>query len=356
MTDNPFALDYVEPAASDPSPTEAPETAAAPDEEARPGGPMITEPGAYPDISNEDYHRNPHLLPGPSLSSSGAKRILSQSPYHFWFDSPLNPNRPAEADKPHLNVGKAAHDLILLSERWEEFYHVLPEGFHSGHTNKWAEAIAAREVAQKRGQTVLRHEDAAIVKEVADRIRDNKLAMATLTGGATEETLAWQDPQTGVWLRARPDFRPDSILMKRGVMAVSDLKFMAPTFCSPSGFSRAIDNFGYHQSAAFYSDGIRAIYGHYPTHWVFVVVEKEPPHTVSIYELPAEDIERGRLLNRRAINLFAQCLERGEWPAYAEKNPREVGLPPWARSRIDDATPEEYAFAAASEPQQGEYA
>jgi hypothetical protein len=34
---------------------------------------LITAPGAYPDIANEDYHRNANLLPAPSLSSSGAK-------------------------------------------------------------------------------------------------------------------------------------------------------------------------------------------------------------------------------------------------------------------------------------------
>jgi hypothetical protein len=35
------------------------------------------------------------------------------------------------------------------------------------------------------------------------------------------------------------------------------------------------------------------VFGAYPTHWVHVVLEKEPPHVVSLYELPGEDIERG---------------------------------------------------------------
>jgi hypothetical protein len=53
--------------------------------------PLITAPGAYADIDAADYHRNPNLLPGPSLSSSGAKTLLGKSPFHFWYDSPLNP-------------------------------------------------------------------------------------------------------------------------------------------------------------------------------------------------------------------------------------------------------------------------
>ena len=44
---------------------------------------IITTPGAYPDIAAEDYHGNADLLPAPSLSSSGAKKLLSQSPRHL---------------------------------------------------------------------------------------------------------------------------------------------------------------------------------------------------------------------------------------------------------------------------------
>lgn len=309
--------------------------------------PILAAAGAYADISAEDYHRAPNLLPGPSLSSSGAKTLLGKSPFHFWFDSPLNPERPPEADKPHFSVGKAAHDMILLSDRWPEAYHVTPEGFSRAKTKAMSEAIAEADAALADGKTVLSFEQAETVHAVARSIRRNELAVATLTNGATEETLVWQDPLRKVWLRARPDFRPNSILEKRKVMVVSDLKFVAATHASPEGFQRAIYNFGYHQSAAFYSDAIKAIYGRYPTHWVHVVVEKEPPYSVSLYELPGEDIERGRLLNRRAIDLFARCLESGKWPGYADE-PRPVGLPTWARMRIEENDPAAYAFAAAA--------
>jgi len=307
---------------------------------------LITEPGAYPDIPAEAYHGDPDLLPGPSLSSSGAKALLGKSPYHFWHQSPLNPNRKEE-DKPHFAIGRAAHDLILLSERWPEFYHVLPEGFTRAGKNKFADAIAEADAAIESGMTVLKFEDAQRVLAVAEALKRNDLAVACLTNGVTEETLAWQDPRTGVWLRARPDFRPNSIIEKRAVMVVADLKFVAPTNADPEGFRRSIYNFGYHQSAAWYADGIKAIYGHHPTHWVHVVVEKDPPHCVALYELPGEDIERGRVLNRRAINLFAKCLSEDRWPGYADE-PLAVGLPVWARMRLDDLSPQEMAFADAA--------
>jgi hypothetical protein len=309
--------------------------------------PLIAKPGAYPDVSAEDYHRNAHLLPGPSLSSSGAKTLLGKSPLHYWFDSPLNPERPPEADKPHFNVGKAAHDLLLLSDRWPHSYFVTPEGFSRAKSKAMADEIAEADAAIEAGRTVLSFEQNQVVQAVAASLRKNELAVATLTNGVTEETLVWQDPLRKVWLRARPDFRPHSILEKRAVMVVPDLKFVASTHADPQGFQRAIHNFGYHQSAAFYADGINAIYGHHPTHWVHVVVEKEPPYCVSLYELPGEDIERGRVLNRRAIDLFAHCLETGKWPGYSD-TPSPVGLPIWARMRLDETDPAAFAFADAA--------
>lgn len=296
---------------------------------------LITAPGAYSGIDNADYHRNASLLPGPSLSSTGAKTILNQSPLHFWWDSPLNPDRPPEDDRPHFNVGKAAHDVLLLSERWADHYHVLPAGFNAGHSQKWAEAIAERDAAEQAGKCILRAPDAEVVKNVAAAIRRNSFATAALTNGESEVTLAWQDAETGVWLRARPDFLPNSIRQGGKVMILPDLKFMAPSQADPRGFSRAIANFGYHQSIAFYADGIKAIFGHAPTHYLLIVVEKEAPWCVSLYEVPGDDIERGRWLNRRAIRLFADCLSKDQWPGYADE-PLQVGLPQWSRKEIDD--------------------
>jgi len=310
--------------------------------------PLITAPGAYADISSEDYHGNLHLLPAPSLSSTGAKRLLSQSPMHFWHDSPMNAKRPPEDNKPHFAIGKAAHDIILLEDRWPLHYHVLPEGFSRAKTKAMPDAIAEADEAEAAGLTILRAEDAETVRAVAEVIKSNPLAMASLTNGVAEETLVWQDSETGVWLRARPDFRPNSVAESRPTRIVSDLKFVAASHASPEGFARAIENFGYHQSAAFYAEGIKAIYGQYPTHWVHVVVEKDAPHCVALYELPGEDIDRGRLLNRKSIRIFADCLSAGKWPGYADE-PRQVGLPGWARSRIDNANTEEQpAFAAAA--------
>lgn len=288
---------------------------------------IITAPGAYSDITNEVYHRDPDLCPGPSISSSGLKTILGKSPRHYWFDSPLNPERPPEKDKPHFNVGKAAHDILLLSDRWPECYHILPEGFSFAKTKAMAEEIAEAEAARDAGKCLLKHEEAETVRAMAAALKANPCAAAALTNGESEVTLAWQDAETSVWLRARPDFLPH----KRQI--IPDLKTAANG--SPKAFARAIADHGYHMAAALYLDGIKAIFGHYPSNWLHIVLEKEPPHVVSLYELPGEDIERGRWLNRKAIRLYAECLSRDNWPGYSDE-PSQIGLPGWERKTIDD--------------------
>jgi hypothetical protein len=290
--------------------------------------PLISAAGAYPGIDARDYHRR-EICPAPSISSSGLKTILRRSPRHYWHDSALNPARPPERDKPHFSVGKAAHDMLLLSDRWPDHYFVLPEDFNARATKEQADYHAARAAATESSKTVLKHGEAETVKAMADSLRSNPFAVAALTNGESEVTLAWQDPETGVWLRARPDFLPH----KRQI--VPDLKTAADA--SPAAFRRAIDNFGYHQSAALYCDGIKAVFGELPTNWLHIVMEKEAPHVVSLYELPGEDIERGRWLNRKAIRTFAECLSANRWPGYSDE-PSQIGLPGWARKTIDDDT------------------
>lgn len=317
-------------------------------------GPIISAKGAYPGINMKAYHGAANLLPGPSLSSSGAKTLLEESPAHFWWNSPMNPARPPESDEPHFSVGKAAHDLLLLGGDWKKSYHILPEGFSRAKTKQFAEEIAAADYAKSKGKSIIRASDMALVEKIADRISANADARNALIRGVPEMTLVWQDELTGVWLRARPDFLPQSCIDGEDLRVVSDLKFMAASHCSPRGFAKAIDNFGYHLSAAWYSEGIRQVYGKYPTHFLFIVIEKEEPHTVSTYWLEAEDIERGHKQMRQAIDLFAACLKRNEWPGYTT-GPTKIGLPIYARMRVDESTETDLTKAIWGEPE-GEYA
>ncbi|GAS98790.1 RecE, partial [Mycolicibacterium canariasense] len=47
-----------------------------------------------------------------------------------------------------------------------------------------------------------------------------------------------------------------------------------------------------------------------------IAQEKEFPYEVTVHESRPTDVNRGRALNRKAINLWAQCHKSNEWPGY----------------------------------------
>lgn len=318
MSDNPFDPNYVAPE------PKAPEVDK---------GPMLTAKGAYPDISNEDYHRNPLLLPEPSLSSSGIKTLLTKSPRHYWWDSVMNPNRAPESDKPHLVVGKAIHDALLLPERWnnDEHFHTVPDGFVAAHSVKWADYIPSYRKAVRMGKSIIPESDVAKVNRMVAEVAKDELATALLMSGTPEMTLVWQDHLTGVWCRARPDVLPDLRAIVPDVKSSID--------GSPEAFEKSADKFRYLHSAAFYLDGLNAVFGEEERRFVFIVIEKSEPFTVTIYQADEGDIELARMENRRAINLFAECLKRGTdieaWPDYGRGKVLPLTMAPWTRNRIN---------------------
>lgn len=318
---------------------------------------IITAPGAYPDIPSEVYHNDPDICPGPSISSTGLKKLVptlteqtkGRTPRHYFEGSPLNPNRKPPETTDALRMGAAFHDALLLPDLWTggKRYHFLAEGFSRAKTKAMALEIAEAEAAEAAGLVLISEDERIQIDAMVKAMRDNEGINAFLSHGEAEITLAWQDPETGVWLRARPDWLLDSRKFGINVKSAADASY--------NGFQKDIRAYGYHQSAALELDGYKAIFGHYPTNYLHPVVEKpgkgwEPGDylPVALWELPGEDIERGRWLNRQAIRRFAECLNRGKWPGYADE-PELCGLPGWSRKSVDDQiTAEGAAWSAAA--------
>lgn len=293
--------------------------------------PLITEPGAYEDIPAELYHGT-EICPAPSISSSGLKLINARSPAHYWWQSPMNPNRPMRKQKPHLNLGSALHDILLLDHsQFSKNYHVLPEGFNERATSQQAEYIEARDYAIRKGKLILTKAQHDSMLAMAEAVLKHELAGALLTAGTPEITLAAIDPETGCWLRARPDNLPFNMEI------IPDIKTAADA--SLDVYERAATRFGYFMSAAHYLDVIDLIYGEAKRSFVLITIEKEPPYVVTIDQLDAVDIDMARLRNRAALNKFAECLKTGNWHGYntPEKPIRTLQMTNFERAMINQA-------------------
>lgn len=291
----------------------------------------VTAPGVY-DLPMAVYHGD--CCAGPSVSSSGLRTIWAQSPAHYHYDSPYNPNRPEPKDRPHFSLGRAAHHLLYLGDKgFSDEFVVRPSEWSDWRTK---EAKAWRDAAILDGKTVLTDAEIEAIKGMAASLGKHPLVrpgpgQSGILDGAVERSLIWQDEKTGVWLKSRPDNIPS------GSGLFADLKTTESV--SDESLERSLAGFGYHMQAALVAMASEAVLG-LPADaftFAFVWVEKAPPHCVRVTVLTGEDLERGRMQLRRSIDQFAACVASGEWPGPGgtRRDAEYLQLPAWAAKRID---------------------
>lgn len=136
--------------------------------------------------------------------------------------------------------------------------------------------------------------------------------------GAAEQSIYWIDAVTGMVCRCRPDFLTDDNI-------IVDLKTTEDA--SPQEFAKSCANYRYHVQHPFYWDGLQAI-GRKPRAFVFIAVEKKAPYAVGVYVLRAEDVELGRMEYSANLSLYAECVQRNDYPAYSASI-ESLALPAW---------------------------
>jgi hypothetical protein len=266
----------------------------------------ITEPGLY-DMTNEQYHADP--VPGGSLSSSGAKKLIAKTPAHFKFD------QDHQTHKDVFDFGTAAHSLVLEGDE---------TGIVEVEANDWRTKAAqeAKTKAHAEGKTPLLSKDYQQVKDMAEAIKRHPEAVLLLSDGVAEKSGFWQH-DTGVWLRVRFDWLPNA--RGNGVILVD---YKTAVSADPRKFAKSAADFGYHQQDAFYRDGAKALGISEDPGFLFVVQEKTAPYLVNIIELNEEAVNMGRALNEKAIRTYQDCKAADNWPGYPLSDP--ISLPKYA--------------------------
>lgn len=270
--------------------------------------PVITEPGVY-DIPDAAYHSIKH-----ALSCSGAKKLLPPSCpaiYKYELDNPPE-------SKPQFDFGHAAHKMVLGAGPEIEVIH------HDSWRSKDAQTRQAAAYAESK--VPLLAIDYERVVGMAEALHKHPLAAALLNPehGKPEQSLFRVDPETGVSLRSRLDWLP---FAGPGRFIVADYK--SAISAEPSAIAKAVANFGYAMQDAFYTDMVVALELAEDPAFVFIFQAKEPPYIVTVVELDETAKRIGRGMNRRAIDLYAECMSNDDWPTYAT-DVVQISLPRWA--------------------------
>lgn len=259
----------------------------------------MPDPGFYPDIPEETYHRDPS-----SLSVSGAKNLLRSPAYYRWVE-----DHPVHKDV--YDVGTAFHTKTLG---------VGPE-IAVIDAASWQSKAAQQQQLQARndGKTPILAKDDEHTTGMANAVL-NDPAIARWIQGQPEVSAYALDETTGLMRRCRFDVLGDIIL--------GDLK--STRDASPESFAKDCANYRYHMQAAWYLD-VAAALDHPAVGFAFIAVEKTPPYQPAVYELDADAIDLGRDLNRRALDLYDDCVRNSRWPSYGNGQPYQtLSLPAWA--------------------------
>lgn len=265
-------------------------------------------PGAI-SMTNAQYHDDTSRI-----SKSGLD-LIHQSPLHYW-NKYLNPNREPQRDTPALLAGRAVHLAILEPYLFREEFAVEPILNHRTSQGKadyqtWLSCIGDK--------TVIDLTTYDNVMRIRDAVYAHPAAAELLQTGAAEQTWFWKDQETGVACKCRTDFlTPDRFVVD--VKTTED--------ASSEAFGRSSAKYRYHVQAAYYTDGL-VDNGYVPEGFIFIAVEKAPPYAVAVYYAQNHIIEAGRLIYRKDLATYKECLISQTWPGYGNEL-RPLEMPAYA--------------------------
>lgn len=262
----------------------------------------IDRAGIY-DMPIENYIGD--CCAGPSISSSGLRKLLLECPARYWATSPLNPNRFPEKQSEALDIGRAAHALALGEPEFAKYFIVSPyDDFRSKEARAWRD---------EQTRTVIKADDFAEIQMIAAVQRKSVQCMRAFEEGSAERSLIWQDEATGIYCKTRPDWTPHDPT-KRFLAEYKTARTIDPAIFSSEAFK-----LGYHMQAAMELDGVKAVMGVEPLGICHVVQEKDPPYLCELRMFTPEQIDDGRTMYRLALGLLADCLRENYWPGYTNE-------------------------------------
>lgn len=275
----------------------------------------------FSNMTAHEYHSDPCLE--PSLSSHVAELLVRKSPRHAWLAHPRlgGVRRPPSKA---MDTGTLIHALVL--GKGAEIVTVDAPDWRT------KAAQQARDDARAQGKTPVLTRELLDATDAAEQIILQLRDFGILLTGQSEAAVFWQeksDDGRTVYCRGMVDH-----LLPNG--SVFDLK--TARSAHPAAARRSILDYGYYIQAHAYQQAMRAL-GHESPSFIFGFVELEPAVTVLPVRVGPGFAELGARDWRRAVNLWATCLQLDSWPGYAG-DIVTVDAPPWALLPDATLTPE----------------
>lgn len=295
-------------------------------------GKTITQPGIYAGVSIEDYHEKTDLLDGPSVSKSSLMKMAppSGNPKQFWAYWAHNPKRIEPEPSKAMDFGKAVHALLLGDEVFRDKFVIRPDEAPDGRawnannkTSKaWLEEQADADL------TVITSEQLEQIKRMADDAAQYELVQLGLLNGRIERSMFWKDPETGIWLKARPDAVPADSGMFADLKTSSSLE---------AGFlERQFTDLGYYMQAALIRMICRGLGIPFESFTLLYVLSKDYGDTIH-RDVSGFALDRGEEVIRYCLRKVRHGLDTGQWDGARTYMREEIplNLTRWTAENIE---------------------
>lgn len=242
--------------------------------------------GIFEKISIEDYHADKEYLSASSLKKS------KKSPKHFDF---YRRGLLDNSSKSYFDFGNAFELALLDKEEFEnkvanevDIYNDIMEFFPETKSfratekyKKWVERQHSKNkyIISKGGE-----ESFSTIKFMLESCYQDAVIQKLIKNIEYQYSIFWTDKETGLKLKTRPD------ICKSKKNIIVDVK--TTTDGSPEKFSKDLANYDYPFQAVMQIDGcLSSGFMERVDNYFWLVVEKEPPFSATLYEFSQEDIK-----------------------------------------------------------------
>ena len=256
----------------------------------------------------------------PAISRSDLFKIKeSPEKFKYHMDNPESPT-------PSLIFGQLFHAMALQPETVDEQFVIDPKINKRSNAGKdeWKAFLEANE-----GKTIITDDMYQLATEMCKALYANEAARK-LIDGEKEKPFFWIDELTGEECKCRTD-----VITKIGDLnIIVDLK--SAESAATENFTKDAVKYGYDFQSAHYKTGVEKNTGKEYI-FVFIVVEKKPPHAVNILQADELFIRRGYDIFRELIGIYHDCKQTGNWYGYLGKfnQINSLALPAWLAKEVE---------------------
>jgi len=283
------------------------------------------ENGIYTDISIEAYHENK-----THVSATTLKYARESLKHYDWYRR----GKIVQENKPHFNFGNAFELALLSPKEYLEKVAIMPESdwfeevkkanpevktvrnttIYKERNAEWTKGVAGKYIINETGK-----ESFEAIEEMLSSCYQDKIIQGLIKNTEYQLSLFWDDPQTGVKLKTRPD------ICKRKKNIIINVKTTEDG--SPDAFSKDLKKYDYPLQAVIEMSGCLNT-GLMETidKYFWLVVEKVEPYNATIYEFAPADIGAVRDTLDFILTKIKKAEEQNLWPGYSDRADNEYGI------------------------------